>query len=49
MWVTNGLRSALVFVLVKTDPDADPRHKAFTCFIAEKEPGVTRTAATTPA
>src|SRR3982750_2431674 len=40
MWVTNGLRSALVFVLVKTDPDADPRHKGFTCFIAEKEPGV---------
>jgi alkylation response protein AidB-like acyl-CoA dehydrogenase len=39
MWVTNGLRSALVFVLVKTDPDAEPRHKGFTCFIAEKEPG----------
>ena len=27
MWVTNGLMSSLVFVLVKTDPDADPRHK----------------------
>jgi alkylation response protein AidB-like acyl-CoA dehydrogenase len=40
MWVTNGLRSGLVFVLVKTDPNADPRHKGFTCFIAEKEPGV---------
>jgi alkylation response protein AidB-like acyl-CoA dehydrogenase len=40
MWVTNGLRSSLVFVLVKTDPDADPRHKGFTCFIAEKEAGV---------
>jgi len=39
MWVTNGLRSGLVFVLVKTDPDAQPRHKGFTCFIAEKEPG----------
>jgi alkylation response protein AidB-like acyl-CoA dehydrogenase len=39
MWVTNGLRSALVFVLVKTDPNAEPRHKGFTCFIAEKEPG----------
>jgi alkylation response protein AidB-like acyl-CoA dehydrogenase len=39
MWVTNGLRSALVFVLVKTDPEAEPRHKGFTCFIAEKEPG----------
>jgi alkylation response protein AidB-like acyl-CoA dehydrogenase len=40
MWVTNGLMSSLVFVLVKTDPDADPRHKGFTCFIAEKEAGV---------
>jgi alkylation response protein AidB-like acyl-CoA dehydrogenase len=39
MWVTNGLRAGLVFVLVKTDPDADPRHKGMTCFIAEKEPG----------
>ena len=39
MWVTNGLRSALVFVLVKTDPEADPRHRGMTCFIAEKEPG----------
>ena len=40
MWVTNGLRAGLVFVLVKTDPDADPRHRGMTCFIAEKEPGV---------
>jgi alkylation response protein AidB-like acyl-CoA dehydrogenase len=40
MWVTNGLRAALVFTLVKTDPDADPRYKGMTCFICEKEPGV---------
>ncbi len=40
MWVTNGLRSDLVFVLVKTDPDADPRYKGMTCFITEKEGGV---------
>jgi len=39
MWVTNGLRSGLVFVLVRTDPDAEPRHRGLTCFIAEKEPG----------
>src|SRR3954465_5277714 len=39
MWVTNGLRSGLVFVLVKTDPDAEKAHKGMTCFIAEKEPG----------
>ena len=40
MWVTNGLRSGIVFTLVKTDPDAQPRHKGMTCFICEKEPGV---------
>jgi alkylation response protein AidB-like acyl-CoA dehydrogenase len=39
MWVTNGLRSGVVFVLVKTDPKADPRYKGMTCFICEKEPG----------
>jgi alkylation response protein AidB-like acyl-CoA dehydrogenase len=39
MWVTNGLMSDLVFVLVKT-ADTQPRHKGFTCFIAEKAPGV---------
>src|SRR3954451_15479348 len=37
MWVTNGLLSTLVFVLVKTDPGAEPRHRGMTCFIAEKE------------
>ncbi len=40
MWVTNGLRSGLVFVLMKTDPQADPPYKGMTCFITEKEPGV---------
>src|SRR3712207_1393562 len=40
MWVTNGLMSGIVFTLVKTDPDAEPRHKGMTCFICEKEPGV---------
>jgi alkylation response protein AidB-like acyl-CoA dehydrogenase len=39
MWVTNGLRAGLVFVLVRTDPSAEPRHRGLTCFIAEKEPG----------
>jgi alkylation response protein AidB-like acyl-CoA dehydrogenase len=39
MWVTNGLRSGIVFVLVRTDPDAEQRHRGMTCFIAEKEPG----------
>jgi alkylation response protein AidB-like acyl-CoA dehydrogenase len=39
MWVTNGLLSGLVFVLVRTDPTAEPKHRGLTCFIAEKEPG----------
>ena len=38
MWVTNGLGSSLVFLLAKSDPDADPRYKGMTCFITEKEP-----------
>jgi alkylation response protein AidB-like acyl-CoA dehydrogenase len=40
MWVTNGLLARLVFTLVKTDPKADPPYKGMTCFICEKEPGV---------
>ena len=39
MWVTNGLRSDLVFVLVKTDPSAEKAYKGMTCFIAEKQAG----------
>ena len=39
MWVTNGLMSGVVFVLVKTDPKADPPYTGMTCFITEKEPG----------
>jgi alkylation response protein AidB-like acyl-CoA dehydrogenase len=40
MWVTNGLRSDLVFVLVRTDLNAEKAHRGMTCFIAEKEGGV---------
>ncbi len=40
MWITNGLTSGLVFTLVVTDPTAKPRYKGMTCFIVEKEPGV---------
>ena len=40
MWVTNGLGSGVVFVLMKTDPQADPPHRGMTCFITEKEPWV---------
>jgi len=53
MWVTNGLRSGLVFVLVRTDPSAEPRHRGLTCFIGREgagrsqQPGLT-VAATDP-
>src|SRR3954451_2287803 len=39
MWVTNGLLSGVVFVLVRTDKDVQPPYKGLTCFVAEKEPG----------
>ena len=39
MWVTNGLRSDLVFVLVRTDPNSEKPYQGMTCFIAEKEAG----------
>jgi alkylation response protein AidB-like acyl-CoA dehydrogenase len=38
MWVTNGLGSGVVFVLMKSDPKADPPYKGMTCFVTEKEP-----------
>ena len=41
MWVTNGLLSGVVFVLMKSDPKADPPYTGMTCFITEKEPGAT--------
>ncbi len=40
MWVTNGLRAGLVFVLVRTDPAAEPKYRGMTCLICEKQPGV---------
>ncbi|MGH2855887.1 MAG: acyl-CoA dehydrogenase family protein, partial [Solirubrobacteraceae bacterium] len=39
MWVTNGLRSGVVFTLTRTDPNAEPRYKGMTCFICDKEAG----------
>src|SRR6058998_4005999 len=43
MWVTNGLLSGVVFVLMKNDPKADPPYTGMTCFITEKEPGEPQT------
>jgi alkylation response protein AidB-like acyl-CoA dehydrogenase len=39
MWVTNGLRSGVVFVLVRTDRESHTPQKGMTCFVCEKEPG----------
>jgi alkylation response protein AidB-like acyl-CoA dehydrogenase len=39
MWVTNGLRSGLVFVLARTDRESETPQRGMTCFICEKEPG----------
>src|ERR671915_1987451 len=39
MWVTNGLRSGVVFVLVRTDKESETPQKGMTCFVCEKEPG----------
>ena len=49
MWVTNGLRSTIVFVLVRTDPKADPPYKGMSCFIARRSRASRRTPASTPA
>src|SRR5581483_8631128 len=50
LWVTNGLRSGLVMTLVKTDPEASPRHRGITAVIVEKTPEVadTKTLKVTP-
>jgi len=41
MWITNGLRSAVVATLVKTDTGADSVYRNMTAFLLEKEPGAT--------
>ncbi len=37
-WITNGLGSDIVLVLVKTDAEIRPAHKGITCFIVTKKP-----------
>ena len=39
MWVTNGLLSSVVFVLMKNDTKADPPYKGMTCFIRREGAG----------
>ncbi|WP_372022284.1 acyl-CoA dehydrogenase family protein (plasmid) [Tistrella mobilis] len=40
-WITNGIEGSCFALLVKTDPEANPRHKGMSMFIAEKGPGFT--------
>jgi alkylation response protein AidB-like acyl-CoA dehydrogenase len=42
-WITNSLHGSCVALLVKTDPDAEPRHKGMSLFLAEKREGFTVT------
>jgi alkylation response protein AidB-like acyl-CoA dehydrogenase len=38
-WITNGIYGTCFALLTKTDPEAQPRHKGMTMFIAEKGAG----------
>ena len=38
-WISNGIQGSCFAVLVKTDPDAEPRHKGMAMFLCEKGPG----------
>lgn len=38
-WISNGIYGDCVALLVKTDPEAVPRHRGMSLFIAEKGPG----------
>jgi len=38
-WITNSMHGDMVLLLVKTDPQAQPRHKGMTLFIVEKGEG----------
>ena len=40
-WITNSLHGDGTLLLVKTDPDAEPRHKGMALLIAEKGEGFT--------
>jgi len=40
-WITNGIYGTCFAVLVKTDPDAQPRHRGMSLFICERGEGFT--------
>ncbi len=40
-WISNGIEGSCFALLVKTDPEANPRHKGMSFFIAPKQEGLT--------
>ncbi|MGI9435838.1 MAG: acyl-CoA dehydrogenase family protein [Geminicoccaceae bacterium] len=38
-WISNGIEGSCFALLVKTDPDAEPRHRGMSMFLAEKGEG----------
>ena len=40
-WISNAIEGSCFALLVKTDPEAEPRHKGMSLFIAPKGPGFT--------
>ena len=40
-WISNGIQGGCVALLTKTDPDAEPRYRGMSMFIAEKGDGFT--------
>ena len=40
-WISNGVEGSCFALLVKTDPEAKPRHKGMSLFIAPKQKGFT--------
>jgi alkylation response protein AidB-like acyl-CoA dehydrogenase len=38
-WISNGIHGSVFALLVKTDPEAEPRYKGMSLFIADKRPG----------
>src|SRR5690606_4548441 len=39
-WISNGIQGSCFAVLVKTDPDAEPRHRGMSMFLCEKGAGI---------
>ena len=43
-WISNGIEGSCFALLVKTDPEANPRHKGMSLFIAPKQDRASRSA-----